>query len=588
MKKTAKILSALILLVMVTVVGLSIFVRFYLTDQRLKEMLIPPAEAALARKVSLGDIEVGIFRGITLKDLAIKEADGQTDFIRAKAFVLSYELFPLLRKKLVIGEVRLLEPNLRIVRDANGTFNFETLPFLAEKEPAPPAEPAGKGAAVLPIALTVDQVRVENARLSLVDATRELPEVDLRADIGLTVNLSPDLTTLHYQGNISFEAALVHGELKPTIRGKSNFDTRNLGITADVNLDREQVHIDGKVENYRQSPRILLDLSSDDLDLDHLLALTAGLPAAAGQAAGKGPGKSEPAGPNLPPDLRAEGKVQVAKAIYNNLIVQNFLLHYTLEKGLFTITDLTAQAAEGTIRGERIVIDLTQPGLGYSGSLQINGMQIATIVQAVAPKSPEVMGGKLQTSLDFEGKGTSWLDIQQALTVNGTYALQESWLRHTELTKTVASLVGLQELNNLSFTAAAGSLRLKKGDVLLKSGFTGEQLGLETQGIIGLDGRLNLPVTLKLSPLLSEKLRQRVAVAKYLAEEGGETVLKLTITGTVKQPRPVLDQAAVREQTEKAIKNKLFEELDKAIRKKEGDSQKLEPARELLKGLFGK
>jgi uncharacterized protein involved in outer membrane biogenesis len=588
MKKTAKIILALFLLVMVIVAGLSLFVRFYLTDERLKEMLIPPAEEALARKVSLGDIDVGIFRGITLNDLVIKEADGQTDFVRAKAFVLSYELFPLLRKKLVIGEIRFLEPNLRLVRDANGTFNFETLPFLVKKAPPPSEKSAGNGAAALPFALTIDQIRVENARLSLVDATRELPDVDLQADLALTVDLSPDLANLHYQGNLSFEAVLVHGKLKPTIRGKSNFDSRNLEITADVTLDQEQVHLDGKVENYTQSPNIRLDLSSDALDLDHLLALTAGLPVAAGQAARKAPEKDAPAGRAIPQDLRAEGKVQVAKAIYNNFTVENFLLHYTLGKGLFTITDLTAQAADGTIQADRIEVDLNRPELGYSGSLKIKGMQIAPIVRAVAPKTPDVIGGKLEASLNFEGSGTSWQDIQQTLTADSTFALQESWLRHTELTRTVASLVGLQELNDLSFTAAAGSLRLEKGDVLLNSKFTGEQLGLEAQGIIGLDGRLNLPVTMKLSPLLSEKLRQRIAVAKYLAEEGGETVLKLKITGTVKQPRPVLDQAAVREQTEKAIKNKLFEELDKAIQKKEGDSQKLDPARELLKGLFGK
>jgi uncharacterized protein involved in outer membrane biogenesis len=58
------------------------------------------------------------------------------NFVSTKAFVLSYELLPLLQKKLIISEIRFDEPAVQILRDKNGQFNFSTLAFLSDSGPA--------------------------------------------------------------------------------------------------------------------------------------------------------------------------------------------------------------------------------------------------------------------------------------------------------------------------------------------------------------------------------------------------------------------------------------------------------------------
>ena len=69
MNRLAKILLALVVILVVALVGLNFAIKAYLTPQRVKAMVIPPAEKALQRKVSLDQIKVSLFKGVTLTNL---------------------------------------------------------------------------------------------------------------------------------------------------------------------------------------------------------------------------------------------------------------------------------------------------------------------------------------------------------------------------------------------------------------------------------------------------------------------------------------------------------------------------------------
>ena len=133
MGNIGKVLGIIILLLVVVIAGLVAFIHYYLTEERVKSLVIPQAEAALGRKVAIGDIKIGLLSGITIRDFLVKEADQQQNFVSTRAFVLSYDLLPLLQKKLVISEIRFDEPAIQITRDAKGKFNFSSLALLAEK-----------------------------------------------------------------------------------------------------------------------------------------------------------------------------------------------------------------------------------------------------------------------------------------------------------------------------------------------------------------------------------------------------------------------------------------------------------------------
>jgi hypothetical protein len=121
---------------------------------------------------------------------------------------------------------------------------------------------------------------------------------------------------------------------------------------------------------------------------------------------------------------------------------------------------------------------------------------------------------------------------------------------------------------------------------------TGKDVNAQAKGTVGLDGKLDLPVSMRFSPELSEKLKKRASVAKYLMDETGEAEIRLKLAGTVTRPYPTLDTAGVQEQVKETVRKKAIEELGKVLsgekKDKEGNNDsKPDAANELIKGIFG-
>ena len=111
--------------VAVIVIALIAFVKIYVTPEKVKGFIIPFAEQSLNRKINIGEINISLLKGIGLKDFAIKESDGKTDFVKCKDFVLKFKLLPLLAKKVIVDELKVVSPEVYVQRDKDGRFNFE-------------------------------------------------------------------------------------------------------------------------------------------------------------------------------------------------------------------------------------------------------------------------------------------------------------------------------------------------------------------------------------------------------------------------------------------------------------------------------
>lgn len=598
MKKLGKILVTFCVLIGVVLVGLSLFVHFYLTEDRVKALVIPQAEKALGRTVRIGEINVGLFSGITVKDFTVKETDGHTDFASTKEFVLRYDLLPLFQKKIVVSKVRLDAPYVQISRDKYGLFNFETLAVLAKAglEKPVPEDLEKPSSAALPLALTVKEVTVDNAQFVVRDALKEIPNTDVKADLKVSLDLSRDLASLRYRGDMRFDADAEFGELRPHVFGNSDFDQDRLGYTVDVSLEKERIRLSGEVKNYAKVPDIRLDVVSDAIDIDHFLALAAGLPAAS-QNGGKGYSKDVkttfPAAPGavLPTGLKAVGEIKIGQTLYKGLVLKDFLLEYGLDNGVLTARDLSTKVADGQVRS-KIKADLNKPGLAYNGQLDMESINAEQLLACLAPKVKDMISGVLQSHLTFSGAGTEWPKLRNALIVDGTYGLHDGRVSNTPVTVAVAKLLELDELNNMSFEDLDGSLHIIKGQVALKTRMTGKDVNAQAKGTVGLDGKLDLPFSLRFSPELSEKLKKRVSVAKYLMDEKGEAEIRLKLAGTVTRPYPSIDTKGIQEQVKDTFRKKAIEKLGKALAGKKKDEYKDKDAKtdianELIKGIFG-
>jgi len=588
MGKLGKVFGIIIFLLVISVAGLIAFVHFYLTDERVKALVIPQAEAALGREVAIGDIKIGLLSGITIKDFQIKEIDRENNFVSTKAFVLSYDLMPLLQKKLIISEIRFDDPAVQIHRDNNGKFNFSSLAFLSEDTAQNKTQKSTPASSALPLALTINQIQLNNARIKITDQLGEIPAVDATTSTRLSISLGKTIQEMQYSGSYDFNAAIDYGSAKTKAKGKGNINQNDLDITLDLNLEDEQVHAEADVKNYMKSPNATLNISSKSLNIDKLLAMVAGMPPKkekSGTSKPKTKKSTEIIADSLPQGLVANGTVKVDKAVYEKITTNDFALKFNLSNGILTVQELSAKAYSGKL-DSNLTVDLNQPGLSYKGNLGLQSVQAGDLSSTIIEKAAGMLTGLLQTEMNFTGAGTSWAELKNVLEADGSYTLTDGGIRGTPVSSSISTLLGLQELNNITYKNISGTFKVVDGGkVQIKSNMQGDNLNAETEGVIGLDGSLNLPVTLHLSPALSEKLKSRASFARYLTEDQGGSTLNLKLTGNLSSPKPTLDTKEVKKQIQKTIQKEIFRQLDSSSQEKETTKDSPE---NLLKGLFGK
>lgn len=611
MSKLGKIITAVTIMAIVVVVSLSILVNVFLSEDKLKGIIIPQAEKALGRDVEISGISVSLFSGITVKNMVVKEADNKGDFAGIKEFVLSYELLPLLSKKVVIKDIRLIEPQITIHRDKAGNFNFSSLAMLAaaatQKETTPP-QPAAlpkteTPTTDLPLALTVKRITVTQARLTVTDDLGKLPEIKGETDAVIGVDLTGGLDSLQLNGDLNFKVDVVYQQLTPHVKGTAHFDKQQITFNVNADLENEKIQLTGSAADYLAAPDIKLDILSKKLDLDHLLGLMAGLAqpvTEAGKVEKKSAGRkaSPPAtapAAGFPPGLKAQGKIAVEQSIYKKLAIDNLLLRYSLVDGILKLTDVGADIADGKIKSEA-TIDLNKPGLAYDGQFQIAEVKIERLVAGISETDFDQLNGLLQTALTFKGQGLAWSRISKTLQAKGDYGLFDGQIQETPVTKAVADLLKLEDLRKFSFEKIVGNLKIKDGRLLLNSIMDSKDVTAKSQGSIGLDGTMNLPINLKLSTEMSQKLQKNLSIAKYLSSENGETELNFKVGGTVQHPKAVLDEVAMENvvidiggrELNKLLSDHNDKKSDNDAKEGEAEETDDDVGRRLLKGLLGK
>jgi AsmA protein len=182
MNKALKIIGIIAAVVVVVIVGLTLFVKSYLTDERIRVLVTESAESSLNREVSLGAISVGIFRGISVKDFEIKEKDSDSAFVKADAFVLKYQLLPLLSRKLIIDELGIESPKIFIRKNSDGSFNFSDMGQEGDDAKKEKGGPSG-----LPVDLSVQSLRIDKGTIEYSDPTGAVKKAVVGLDAEMAI-----------------------------------------------------------------------------------------------------------------------------------------------------------------------------------------------------------------------------------------------------------------------------------------------------------------------------------------------------------------------------------------------------------------
>ncbi len=569
MRAVNRVVASIVVLAVLGVAGLAIFIRFYFTDERVRQVAVPQLEKALGRKVLLGPISAGLFSGIQVGSLAIREADGKEDFVTAGRFRLKYALLPLLQKKLLIHEILLDRPQIHIRRRADGTFNYQDLAILhpAAQQEGTPATPQATAspAAPLPFALTIQQVRVRNGLLTFTDEQERLPDSSTAFSLDLSLALGRQPGQIDYNGSLELTTDIGKQGQQGRIAGTVRFSPAELGTDLDCTLGGQQFHLTGKASGFQQAPTVTLEISSKQLEVDKLLAAATVLAGdREGEAAATPAGATQekdtarPIAAALPADLTASGRLAVDKAVFRGVEMRALILRFRLAKGIFTVEELGAVAMGGSLAGA-LQADLNRPEPPWSGNLELRSLQADQLQNALARTARALVQGTLEGAVRFAGAGFEPAAVKQSLSAEGRFALRDGRLQETPLTRAIASLVGLGELRSLAFRKMDGTFQLVRGGrVRINTTIDAPILEAAAAGDIGLDGTLDLPLTLTLPPATASRLG---SASRFLTDSQGNAVLNLRLAGTLARPRPTLDRRAVGRQVQRAVQRSVLDRL---------------------------
>ncbi|HXX56453.1 MAG TPA: AsmA family protein [Thermodesulfovibrionales bacterium] len=544
--------GVLIAFILVLLLGLSLFVKSYLKSEKLKALIIPRAEEFTGRKVNIDEIRVSLFKGIVVKGIALKERNGETDFITAKEFILDYRLMPLLRKQLVIKRIELDSPSLSVKKEKGGKYNFSDIIERSEEKKGPP-EPEKKETE-FPLSLVTDRISIRDAKVAFTDDTKELPDVTAKADVDIAVSGGKSLKEITATGDLNLKElhAVLNG-VSSTTSGKVAVKQEEIGINLSTRIGNDTITLSGKVRDYLKSPDAAIDVSAKEVDLERLMALSGGKKAAKAPVQKKGPSSAKGVqGKGGETKMTASGTVTVDTARYQGYIVKGFSLKYRYRNDVMTMEPIQMQFSGGD-----------------------------------KAKLAGVFKGDMQFRYPSEGADTV-AAIKKTVTGKGTLDMTQCEVKQSKITDGIALITGLSELRALRFDSGQFRFTMRDEKVFLQGNMKSSHVVLNPEGTVGFDEQMNILTDLKLSPSLASKL-PTAQFTGYMKDENGWSVVPLKITGTTEKPSVTLNTAALQKQVGKGIQKEIERQLLGEPPQKSGEQQqKGKSPQDMFKGIFGK
>jgi len=148
-----------------------------------RAVILRRVEAALGRKVAVDVIAVSLWGGLGVRLEHVRIADDslfdEADFFSADAVMLRARLWPLLHGRFDVGRIDLQRPQVHLVRDTAGRWNYSTLvspsapgPTVAEAVP-PTTDPPPAPHEAVP--LLISRASVNDGTVILLDHTQAPP-----------------------------------------------------------------------------------------------------------------------------------------------------------------------------------------------------------------------------------------------------------------------------------------------------------------------------------------------------------------------------------------------------------------------------
>jgi len=256
-----------ILIVVVAIILILLILPFFIPVNKFRPEIEQKASEALGRKVQLGNMSLSILGGsVGVDNLSVSDDPkfNSGPFVTAKEVKVGVELLPLIfSKQLNVTEIKIVEPQVTLLKDPAGKWNFSSIGGTstpATNQPAPSGTSSGAGAfSVGKLLLEDGQITVgnTNSKKRSVYTKLNVTASDVSMNNNFPVNLSMDLPgggTLKLDGKAGPEnakdASLTPVDAKLTVSSlnltSTGFLDPSLGLAGLVDVDATLDSKDGK------------------------------------------------------------------------------------------------------------------------------------------------------------------------------------------------------------------------------------------------------------------------------------------------------------------------------------------------------
>jgi AsmA protein len=263
-KWLALIVGGLLLLV----VGITLFVKLYLTGELLAAWITPPLEHYLHRDVTLADASIGL-RGFRVEGLEVRKEGASGPLLKGERLDLRWKFKELFKGRIVIHTLAFSKPEITLIRHEDGSLNIADL--LPQQSLSEPGAHSGKRVKSTPsgVPLLISLLSMEDGSLTLVDRSRQ-PQATLQID-----NIQARVNDLSTTTPVPFE---VQGQIKGVGKGSitinGTFDLAKKTTRGNLNLQGIDLanlnpFFTKKHPDFIQQGKLTLEVSLAAEDYDH-------------------------------------------------------------------------------------------------------------------------------------------------------------------------------------------------------------------------------------------------------------------------------------------------------------------------------
>jgi uncharacterized protein involved in outer membrane biogenesis len=203
----------------------------------LKSILTKKLSENLHRQVTIKQIKINPYAlSVTVRELMITDRGSSETFVSCEEIFLNLQSLSALRMALILKEIRLTKPFIKITRHQDMSYNFSDL--IEKKEPKPPEKEKPT-----PLRFSLNNIKIENGSIDFFDEPKQTKHTIRELNIGV-----PFLSNI-----LSYVQIYVQPEFSAKINGTP-------------------YSIQGKTKPFADSLETSLDINIKDLDIPYYLA----------------------------------------------------------------------------------------------------------------------------------------------------------------------------------------------------------------------------------------------------------------------------------------------------------------------------